>query len=448
MTARTNSEEGRGERSASVAGGVPISHLPSAISQVSRRLLPFLFLLYTVNFLDRVNVSFAALQMNRDLGFSASVYGFGAGVFFIGYVLFGVPANALLLRIGVRRWLGGMMVVWGVISALTALIHRPGEFYLLRALLGFAEAGFFPGLIFYLAQWFPMADRARAIARCMIAVPVAGVIGGPLSGWILGFDGWHGVAGWRWLFVLEALPAVVLGALTWKTLPERPADARWLSPEERAELEAAIAADAPSEQPQHRPATSALPATLWVMAAIWLGVALVGYGWNLWLPQVLAQRSSQSVLAIGWLSAIPQLAGVAGALWFSAQSDRLRERRLPVALTAGMVVMGLLVLANTSSLPLSIAAFALMAAGQCGLWGPFWTLPSEYLSGAALATGVAIINSVGNIGGFLGPYLMGVLRDRSTGFGSGFLVLAGIQSLAVLLAFGLWKGHRPLAVSR
>lgn len=420
---------------------VPLSALRSALSAVSRRLLPFLFVLYTVNFLDRVNVSFAALQMNRDLGFSAATYGFGAGIFFLGYVLFGVPSNAMLLRVGVRRWLGGMMVAWGILSALTAFIHSATEFAVLRALLGFAEAGFFPGLIYYLSQWFPAEARARAIARCMIAVPVAGVIGGPLSGWLLGFNGVLGLAGWRWLFLIEALPAVLLGMITWSWLPERPADVAWLSGEERAVLERAIAASAAPEPARHPLESARLPGALWVMAAIWLGVALVGYAWNLWLPQVLAQRSTESVGSIGWLSALPQLAGVLGALWVASRSDRAGERRLPVVLTASMVAAGLIILSTTDSLWLSIAAFALMAAGQCGLWGPFWTLPSEYLNGAALATGVAIINSIGNLGGFAGPYLLGILRDRSSGFGGGFLVLAGIQGCAVLLALGLWRGR-------
>jgi ACS family tartrate transporter-like MFS transporter len=416
------------------------------LSRVSQRLLPFLFLLYGVGFLDRINVSFAALTMNRDLGFSASVYGFGAGLFFIGYVLFGVPANTLLHRFGVRRWVGGMMVAWGVISGCTALIHRPIEFYLLRALLGFAEAGFFPAMIFYLARWYPLADRARAVASCMIAVPMAGVIGGPLSGLILGMNGIGGVAGWRWLFLLEALPAVVLGLLTWRRLPEGPADARWLSAAELARLQEAMAGDV--SPPTESARTQRLPVALPLMAIIWLCAVLVGYGWLLWLPQVLAERSRGAVLSIGLLSAIPQLIGVASTLWFAGWSDRHGDRRRPVVLATLMVAIGLMILATTESLPLTVGAFSLMAAGQCGLWGPFWTLPGEHLRGTALATGVAIISSVGNVGGFLGPFLVGLLRDRTAGFSQGLLVLAGIQGLAVLLALGLWKSHQPLATSR
>ncbi|HKV75160.1 MAG TPA: MFS transporter [Gemmatimonadales bacterium] len=409
---------------------------------MSRRLLPFLFLVYVVNFLDRVNVSFAALQMNRDLGFSATVYGFGAGVFFVGYVLCGVPSNALLLRVGVRRWVGGLMVAWGLVSGLTALVHRPWEFYLLRALLGVAEAGFFPALIFYLSRWYPLGERARAVARCMIAVPLAGVIGGPLSGAILGLDGTLGVAGWRWLFLLEALPAVVLGLVTWARLPEGPRDAAWLSPGERDLLAAAIADDSAGATPMSRHTMVHFPPVLWVLSLIWFGVVLVGYGWNLWLPQVLAERSHGTVLTVGWLAALSQLAGIPGALWFADRSDRKRERRLPIAIAAAMVVLGLFGLALSSGLWAGVAAFALMAAGQCGLWGPFWTLPGEQIRGPALATAVAIINSIGNIGGFLGPWLMGVLRDRTASYEQGFLVLAAIQIVAVLLAAGLWRRGR------
>jgi ACS family tartrate transporter-like MFS transporter len=437
MTSTQKSGERREERGASGTTGVPLSSLTSPLSSVSRRLLPFLFLLFGIGFLDRINISFAALTMNRDLGFSASVYGFGAGVFFFGYVLFAVPANAFLVRFGVRRWVGGMMVAWGVISGCTALIQRPVEFYLLRALLGFAEAGFFPAMIFYLTRWYPLAERARAVATCMIAVPMAGVVGGPLSGLILGMNGIGGVAGWRWLFVLEALPALILGLLTWLRLPERPAEARWLTAAERSWLEEAMAGDA--APPTESPATGRFPMVLLLMAIIWFGVVLVGYGWLLWLPQVLAARSHGAALSVGLLSAVPQLVGVAGALWFARWSDQHGDRRRPVVLATVTVAIGLTILATTESLPLTVGAFSLMAAGQCGLWGPFWTLPGEYLRGPALATGVAIITSVGNVGGFVGPLLVGVLLDRTAGFSQGLLVLAAIQGVAVVLALGLWR---------
>jgi len=427
-----------------VTGEWGTGDLEHIVARVSRRLMPLLFLIYVVNFLDRINVSFAALQMNRDLGFSASVYGFGAGIFFLGYVTFGIPANALLLRIGVRRWMGGIMVVWGLISAATALVHTPAQFYLVRTLLGFAEAGFFPGIIYYLGRWFPLEARARAVSRFMVAVPVAGLVGGPISGAILGLDATGGIAGWRWLFVLEALPAIVLGLAALRLLLEGPADAAWLSVDERERLTAALEAE-------HRAAPATGPARLlqalghpaiWAIALCWFCLVLVGYGWTLWLPQVLKERSGESNLAVGFLSSLPNIAGIAGALLIAASSDRSGERRLHVVLPAALIIFGLCGVAATRSVSLTVAGFALVSASQCGVWGPFWTMPGDYLRGAALAAAVALINSVGNIGGFAGPYLMGLLRDRTANYSQGLLALAAIQAVGVALAFALWW-YRP-----
>jgi ACS family tartrate transporter-like MFS transporter len=411
------------------------------VARVSRRLLPLLFLLYTVNYLDRVNVSFAALQMNRDLGFSASVYGFGAGIFFLGYVSFGVPANALLLRFGARRWISGIMLAWGLISGLTSFVRSPTEFYVLRTLLGFAEAGFFPGMIYYLSRWFPRRARARAVAKFMTAVPVAGVLGGPVSGFILGLDGVGGVAGWRWLFALEALPAVILGVVTLRFLPGAPNEAAWLPAAERDALQAVLDAeerDSNTRMTGTSPLAALAEPAIWVVAFCWFCLLLVGYGWQFWLPQVLKERSGASDLVIGFLASLPWVVGVAGMLLIAGNSDRSGERRLHLAGSIALVTIGLCLVALTRSLPFTIIAFSLMAAGGCGAWGPFWTLPAEYISGPALAAAVALINSIGSIGGFAGPYLMGLLRDRSAGYGEGFLVLAVIMGLGLAGAVGLW----------
>ena len=409
--------------------------------------MPLLFLIYVVNFLDRINVSFAALQMNRDLGFSASVYGFGAGIFFLGYVTFGIPANALLLRIGVRRWMGGIMVAWGLISAATALVHTPLQFYLVRTVLGFAEAGFFPGMIYYLGRWFPVAARARAVSRFMVAIPVAGLIGGPVSGAILGLDGMGGLAGWRWLFLLEALPAVILGLTALRLLVEGPAEAGWLTERGARLLTAALEAEhrtAPATRPAGLLQAMGQPA-IWAIAVCWFCLVLVGYGWTLWLPQVLKDRSGQSNLAIGFLSSLPHIAGIAGALLVAANSDRSGERRLHIVVPAALMILGLCGVAGARSVPLTVAGFALVSACQCGVWGPFWTMPGDYLRGAALATAVALINSIGNIGGFAGPYLMGLLRERTENYSQGLLALAAIQAVGVSLAFALWwfRPRRP-----
>jgi MFS transporter, ACS family, tartrate transporter len=422
-----------------------LTDIEPIVARVSRRLLPMLFLLYVVNFLDRVNVSFAALQMNRDLGFSASVYGFGAGIFFLGYVSFGVPANALLLRFGARRWISGIMLAWGLISGLTSLVRSPFEFYLLRTLLGFAEAGFFPGMIYYLGCWFPRRARARAVARFMTAIPVAGVLGGPVSGAILGLDGVGGVAGWRWLFVLEALPAVVLGLVTLRFLPGAPKEAAWLPAPERDALQAVLdeeERDTGGKVAGTSPVAALAEPAIWLISLCWFCLLLVGYGWQFWLPQVLKERSGASDLVIGFLASLPWVAGVAGMLLIAGSSDRSGERRLHLAGAIALVMLGLGLVALTGSLPLTLVAFALMAAGGCGAWGPFWTLPAEYIGGPALAAAVALINSIGSVGGFAGPYLMGLLRDRTAGYGEGFLVLAAIIGVGLAGALGLWL-RRP-----
>lgn len=424
-----------------VAGERGTDDIELIVARVSRRLLPLLFLLYVVNFLDRVNVSFAALQMNRDLGFSASVYGFGAGIFFLGYVGFGVPANALLLRFGVRRWIGGIMITWGLISGLTCLVRSPLQFYVLRTLLGFAEAGFFPGMIYYLGCWFPRRARAQAVARFMTAIPVAGVVGGPLSGLILGLDGIAGVAGWRWLFVLEALPALLLGSATLRFLPGRPAEAAWLTPSERVALQARLDEEDREQGGKSSggsPFAALAEPAIWLIALCWFCLLLAGYGIQFWLPQVIKERSGASNLVVGILSSLSWVAGIAGTLLIAGNSDRTGERRLHLAGAVVLLILGLCLVAVTNSLPLTIIAFSLAAAGTCGVWGPFWALPAEYIRGPALAAAIALINSIGSVGGFLGPYLMGLLRERTSGYGQGFLVLAAITSVGLASALGLW----------
>jgi ACS family tartrate transporter-like MFS transporter len=429
-----------------VAGEQGTGDVEAIVARVSLRLLPLLFLLYVVNFLDRVNVSFAALQMNRDLGFSASVYGFGAGIFFLGYVGFGIPANALLLRFGVRRWISGIMIAWGLISGLTCFVGSPIQFYVLRTLLGFAEAGFFPGMIYYLSCWFPRRARAQAVARFMTAIPVAGVVGGPLSGLILGLDGTAGMAGWRWLFVLEALPAVVLGFVTLRFLPARPGEAPWLSPSEREALQARLDEE---DREQGGKAAGGSPfaalaePAIWLVAICWFCLLLAGYGIQFWLPQVIKERSAASDLVVGILSSLTWLAGIAGTLLIAGNSDRTGERRLHLAGAVALLIIGLCLGAMTTSLPLTLLAFALAAAGTCGVWGPFWALPAEYIRGPALAAAIALINSIGSVGGFLGPYVMGLLRESTSGYAQGFLVLAAITGVGLASALGLWFRRPP-----
>ena len=408
----------------------------SAIGRVGRRLVPFVFLLYVVNYLDRVNVSFAALQMNRDLGFSSSQYGLGAGIFFLGYVLFQVPANLLLVRFGARRWIATIMITWGCLSGLMMFIHRPVEFYLLRVLLGFAEAGFFPGVILYLTQWFPAAARARAVATFMTAIPISAIVGAPLSGALLGMSGVAGLAGWRWLFLCEALPALLLGAAAFWYLTDRPAEAEWLPPAEREWLLAELARERPqgggSDLGALRQVVS--DSRFWVLGLLWWLLIAGLYGVSLWLPQMVRALSRGSDFTVALLSAIPSLAAVASMVLVARSSDRAGERFLHIAGSAAIAAVGLLGAAMLHSLPLVLASFCL-AYVATGTYGPFWTLPPRFVGGRnTAAPGIAFINSIGNLGGFIGPYLLGWVRQRTAGFAGGLLPLAASAGAAAVLA--------------
>jgi ACS family tartrate transporter-like MFS transporter len=411
----------------------------ATIHRVSRRLLPFIFLLYVVCYLDRINVSFAALQMNRELGFSASVYGFGAGIFFLGYVLFQVPANLIMARLGARRWIGGIMLTWGLVSGGMALMRTPAEFYALRIMLGFAEAGFFPGMILFLTKWFPGRYRARAVSRFMTAIPISAIIGGPVSGSLLGLGGLAGLSGWRWLFILEALPALVLGLVTLSWLTDRPSDARWLSSEERAWLIAEMERDqSAGADPAGRSVQQLLArGPVWALGLLWMMLIVAGYGLSLWLPQILQDRSGASDFVVGLLSAIPQVVAVLGMVYIGARSDQTGERFLHVAAPAALGALGLVGSAYFHSLPLLIVALSLATMGVTGIFGPFWSLPQLFLGTAAAAGAIALINSIGNVGGFLGPYLIGFIKDATHSYQGGLLVLAGLQSVGVLIVLGL-----------
>ncbi len=416
-----------------------------AMSRVSRRLIPFIFLLYVVCYLDRINVSFAALQMNHDLGFSAEVYGLGAGIFFIGYVLFQVPANLIMARVGARRWIGGIMIVWGLVSGGMAFIHSAAGFYTLRVSLGFAEAGFFPGMILYLTYWFPAQERARAVARFMTAIPIAAIIGGPISGALLSLGGLGGLAGWRWLFILEAIPALLLGCVTLVSLTDGPEEAQWLSGEEREWLRQALARE---RNPSGQSVAIAFREILgrgavWALGLLWFLLVVAGYGLSLWLPQILKDRSGASDQIVGWLSTIPQLVAATGMIYIGARSDRTGERFLHLAVPASVGALGLVGSAYFHSVPLLVVALSMATMGVIGVVGPFWSLPPLFLGSAAAAGAIALINSIGNSGGFAGPYLVGLIKNATQSYEGGLLVLAGLQFLGVLIALGLrWSQSR------
>lgn len=405
------------------------------VSRLLWRLLPFLFLLYIVAFLDRINVGFAALQMQKQLGLSDKVYGLAASIFFAGYFFFQLPSNLVLTKVGARRWIAVIMVAWGVISCGMALVSTPREFYALRFLLGVAEAGFFPGMILYLRSWFPAGARARAVAWFMTANPLAGVIGGPISGALLGMHQ-LGIAGWQWLFVLEGLPAVILALVVLATLKDTPAQAAWLRSEEKLWLVATLEGE---REEQARMSGSDLWAAfvnwrIWLLTVVFFGLTTSGYGIVLWLPKFIHSLSEASNLWIGVISVIPYAAAAIGMVLVGTHSDRTGERRWHLAGSALTASAALVIAAYTHSIVPALAAVSLGLTATFSMQGPFWATATSLLSGTAAAAGIALINSFGNLGGFFGPYIIGVKRNSGGGFRGGMLIIAGFLALAAVLA--------------
>jgi ACS family tartrate transporter-like MFS transporter len=383
-------------------------------------------LLYVVAWFDRVNVGFAALQMNHDLGFSSSVFGFGAGVFFIGYALFEVPSNLVLARVGARRWIARIMVTWGLVSVAMLFVRGPLSFYALRFVLGVAEAGFLPGVIYYLGQWYPRAERARAISWFMVGIPLSTVLGAPLAGLLLGLNGWHGLAGWQWLYLLEGLPAVLLGFVVLKVLPDTPAEARWLSREEQQWLARQMAAEHTDTSARHgfglRQAL--LHPTVWLLGFVLFACQCGSYGLTLWIPQIVKGLSAQSDLLVGFIAALPYIAAAIGMVLLGWSSDRSGERFWHVAAPSLVGAAGFAASAFLHSPVLAMLALTVAAVGDLGSRGPFWALPGRFLSGSALAGGIALINTLGSLGGFVGPYAVGLVKDATGSFTGGLLLLA------------------------
>jgi ACS family tartrate transporter-like MFS transporter len=404
------------------------------MAKARRRLIPFLFLLYIVAYLDRINVGFAALQMNQALGLSATTYGFGAGVFFLSYVLFEIPSNIILARVGARLWIARIMITWGLVSSSMMFVRGATGFYALRFLLGLAEAGFFPGIIFYLTQWFPARERGRTIAAFMTATLIAGVVGGPISGALLSLHGWGGLAGWQWLFLLEGVPAVVLGVVVLVALTERPENARWLTGAERGALVACLAADEATHH-RHADVWSALrhPRT-WLLAVTYFTIPVSLYGMGFWLPQMLKTASGGSDFEVGLLSAIPYAAGAIAMVIVGAHSDRTGERRWHVAIPAVFSAVALAASAGGTGGVWSVLTLSLAMAGLASMFGPFWALATSSMAGVGAAASIALVNSVGNTGGFVGPYLLGALGDSTHRFATGLFVIAALQAACGMLA--------------
>ncbi|MFD8671790.1 MFS transporter [Streptomyces seoulensis] len=402
-----------------VAAEADLTRENAVFRKVVRRIVPFLVLAYVVSYLDRVNVGFAKLQMSTDLGFSEASYGLGAGLFFIGYFLFEVPSNLLLQRVGARTWIARIMISWGVVSAAFVFVTDETTFYVLRFLLGAAEAGFYPGVILYCTYWFPSHRRARVIAMFMSAIPVAGIFGNPLSGWILDtFHGTGGWQGWQWMFALEALPALAVGVATLFYLDNGVREAKWLSDEEKDVVERALAEDAAHRTVHGKVLDGFRDPKVWLMSLIYFCFIMGQYALTFWMPTFVESTGIKGNLTIGVLSSVPFLAALVAMNLFGRSADRRRERRWHLVVPSLMGAVGFTLAASWSgSTALSLIALSFAAAGVLTCAPLFWSLPTAFLGGTAAAAGLALINSVGNLAGFASPYMIGALRD-STGSAS------------------------------
>ncbi|WP_026437824.1 MFS transporter [Acidovorax sp. JHL-9] len=403
-------------------------------AKVALRIIPFMFFCYVLAYLDRVNVSFAKLQMLNDLQLSEAVYGLGAGIFFIGYFLFEVPSNLFLHRFGARRWIARIMITWGLVSAAMMFVTTPTMFYVLRFLLGIAEAGFFPGIILYLTYWFPSDRRGRMTAMFMTAIPISGVLGSPLSGWIMEtFAGLNGWAGWQWLFLLEGVPTALVGLVVLFYLDDDIAKAKWLTADEKSLLSANIAKDQQSAS-SHSFRGALGDIRVWVLSAVYFGVVMGLYGIGFWLPSLIKATGVQHATHIGLLTAIPYAAATVCMIFVSRSADRYRERRIhfaiPCLLGAVGLVLSTIYADNTT---LALVALSVACAGIMGGLPVFWSCPTAFLGGAAAAGGIALINSLGNLAGFVSPYMVGFVKDMTQSTASGMYVLAACLVLSAIL---------------
>jgi D-galactonate transporter len=413
-------------------------------AKVFGRIVPFLMLCYVVAYLDRVNVGFAKLQMARDLGFSDTVYGLGAGLFFIGYFLFEVPSNLILAKVGARAWIARIMVTWGVLSAAFVFVNSAWAFYVLRFLLGAAEAGFYPGIIYYLTTWFPARRRTRVIAVFMAAIPVSGVLGNPLSGWIMqSLSGAAGLAGWRWMFLIEAAPAILVGLAIFLFLADRPGTARWLAPAEAALIEDEVTAEAAAKTDGPDALADVLQdKRVWFYSLIYFTFIAGQYGLTLWMPTLVEASGVSGPLRIGFVSAIPYLFAVVMMVAVGHSSDSRNEWRWHIIVPAICGALGFVVAATAKDTTVAITFLSLAAGGVLTCAPLFWALPTSLLRGSAAAAGLALINSVGNLAGFASPYAIGALRDRTGDGAAGMYALAAILLAGALCVFAE-RGRPP-----
>ena len=433
----------------STAIASPTTVAATTISKLKRRILPLLFLLYIVAYLDRINIGFAAFTMNQELGITSAQFGFLTGIFFCGYFLFEIPSNLILHRMGARLWIARILMSWGGIAMLGGLVHSASQLYVVRFLLGVAEAGFFPGIVLYLTYWFRQREQAQMVAWFLTGLPVATIVGAPLSGVILDHVHWLGISSWRWLLILEGMPAIGCGFLAWSLLPSRPAEAQFLLPEEKSWIAEELQQEGRSKSGNHQ--GTALHALtnprVWHLACISFTYLIGLYAMSFWMPQAVKQlaRDSSNTL-LGVLVMVPHLVGMVAMILVSRCSDRTLERRYHAAVPLIAGAVALLLLNTATSVGVTLALWSVIAAGIYSFLGPFWSLPSEFLSGLSAAAGIALINSIGNLGGFVGPSAIGVLTKRSGGMylGLRFVGFSLLLSAVLLLLLPKTKLQRSV----
>jgi len=409
-------------------------------AKVTRRLLPLLFFCFVASYLDRVNVGFAKLQMLSELNFSEAVYGLGAGIFFIGYFLFEIPSNIILHKVGARLWIARIMITWGIISGAMIFVTTPTTFYVMRFLLGIAEAGFFPGVILYLTYWYPSNRRGKIIAIFLSAVCLSGVIGGPISGWIMqSMPGVAGLSGWQWMFIIEAIPSLVLGVVVIFYLQDRVHDVEWLSDAEKAQIANNIQAEAASKNEMRFYQVMAHP-LIWVMVFIYFSFVMGLYGIGFWMPTMIKATGVTDLLEIGLLSTIPYAVATVAMIWTAKSADRHRERRWHIVIPALLAGIGLLLTALYGEKTwLAMCALTLATSGTLTVLALFWSLPTAILGGVAAAAGIALINSFGNLAGFAGPYLVGWIKEVTNNTDGGLYLLSASMVFGALLTLTLSK---------
>ena len=404
------------------------------LRKITFRIVPFIMLLYFIAFLDRVNIGFAALEMNKDLGFSSTVFGFGAGIFFLGYFLFEVPSNLILNKVGARIWIARVMITWGIISGLMAFVQETSSFYTLRFLLGIAEAGFFPGIILYLSFWFPARRRAAVTAIFMAAAPLSTAIGSPISGGLMELHGLWGIAGWQWMFLIEAVPAIVFGVVVLFYLTDRPEKAKWLSEEERNWLvdTMAIEQNAKGAKVSHSIWAGLADIRVLALSLVYFGTSAGLYTLGIWAPQIIKSFGLTS-LQVGFLNAIPAVFAVLAMIVWARHSDRTGERTWHVVIACILAAVGLVFASGATGVFAVLIALTLVNIGISCSKPPLWSMPTLFLSGPAAAVGIAAINSIGNLGGFVGPSMIGWIKDMTGSFAGGLYFVAGLLVLSALL---------------